>query len=191
MRGSTIPSGDDEEDGTSPRYRRLGPCSRATSAPRRCEHDPMSTVLLAIDGSALSTAAVKRSIELLGEHHRFLGLNVVASVLPAAAVGPMDSHPVLLDPEVEHELQEAGREEGAHALDALARDLGVPIESIVEVGEPGPAICEVADRVDADLVVVGSHGHGWLQRVLIGSVSTHVLHHAPCPVLVMRLSEPG
>ena len=47
----------------------------------------------------------------------------------------------------------------------------------------------VAGRVGADVVVLGSHGHGWLQRVLLGSVSHHVLQHAPCPVLVMRLED--
>ena len=40
-------------------------------------------------------------------------------------------------------------------------------------------------------IVIGSHGHGWLQRMLIGSVSKHVLNHAPCPVLVVRLEEAG
>ncbi len=67
--------------------------------------------------------------------------------------------------------------------------LEVDATPIVETGEPGPTICDVAARVGADVVVLGSHGHGWLQRVLLGSVSHHVLQHAPCPVLVMRLED--
>lgn len=150
----------------------------------------MSTVLLATDGSDLSTAAVRRGVELLGRAHRYLGLNVVPPALvPAASVGPMDSHPTIVDPELEQALEEQGREEGGQALTRLAAELGVDVEPLIEIGEPGPTICDVARRTGADLVVVGSHGHGWLQRVLIGSVSTHVLHHAPCPVLVMRLDD--
>ena len=38
-------------------------------------------------------------------------------------------------------------------------------------------------------MVIGTHGHGWIKRVLMGSVSTHVLHHAPCPVLVIRTDD--
>ena len=46
-------------------------------------------------------------------------------------------------------------------------------------------------ELEADVIVVGTHGHGWLKRVLIGSVSTHVLHHVACPVLVIRTEHTG
>ena len=75
------------------------------------------------------------------------------------------------------------------ALDDLDQLLSITSEHLVETGDPGTIICAVAERMAADVVIIGSHGHGWLQRVLIGSVSNHVLHHAPCPVLVMRLQE--
>jgi nucleotide-binding universal stress UspA family protein len=53
-------------------------------------------------------------------------------------------------------------------------------------GDPAIEICRVAEEGQFDLVVIGSHGSGFLKRVLLGSVSHHVLHHAPCPVLVVR-----
>jgi nucleotide-binding universal stress UspA family protein len=56
----------------------------------------------------------------------------------------------------------------------------------VEVGDPGGAICTVARDIDADVIVLGSRGRGVVKRVLLGSVSEYVLHHAPCPVLVVR-----
>jgi nucleotide-binding universal stress UspA family protein len=150
----------------------------------------MPTVLLATDGSDLATDALRRAVDLLGRNHRFVTLAVVPpAFVPTASLSPMEVHPTLVDPMLEQELeqeQRAASDEDVHELDAL---LGITAEHLVETGEPGPTICEVAERVGAEVVVVGSHGHGLLQRVLMGSVSTHVLHHAPCPVLVIRVAE--
>ena len=151
----------------------------------------MSTVLLATDGSELATQAMAKGVTLLGHEHRFITLAVVPPVfVPTASVSPMDTHPTLADPELEEEIeaeQRAAQDDEVHELDAL---LGIKAEHLVETGEPGPTICDVAEAVGAEIIVIGSHGHGWLKRVLMGSVSTHVLHHAPCPVLVMRTGQP-
>ncbi|MGI8709843.1 MAG: universal stress protein [Acidimicrobiales bacterium] len=152
----------------------------------------MSTVLLATDGSDLSTAAMVRGIELLGRDHRFVAVSVVSpAYVPAASVSPMEAHPTVIDADLEEEIEDEDRAESTTALASLDRTLEIEAEHLVETGDPGTTICEVAARTGADVVVIGSHGHGWLQRVLIGSVSNHVLHHAPCPVLVMRLEDRG
>lgn len=150
----------------------------------------MSTVLLTTDGSDLATAAMIQGVDLLGRDHRFLALAVVPPAFtPTAAVTPMDNHPMVIDPELEDELEATERAESNDDLDELAEVLEVAVEPLVDIGDPGPTICSVASAMGADVVVMGSHGHGWLQRVLIGSVSHHVLQHAPCPVLVMRLED--
>lgn len=150
----------------------------------------MSTVLLTTDGSDLATAAMIQGVDLLGRDHRFLALSVVPPAFAAsAALSPMDNHPMVIDPELEEEMEATDRAESNQDLDELAKVLGVTVEPLVESGEPGPTVCSVAAAVGADVVVMGSHGHGWLQRVVIGSVSHHVLQHAPCPVLVMRLED--
>jgi nucleotide-binding universal stress UspA family protein len=150
----------------------------------------MSTVLLATDGSQLSTEALRRAVEILGRDHRFVTLAVVPpAFVPTASLSPMEAHPTLVDPVLEQELEEeqiAASDIEVHELDGV---LGIEAEHLVETGEPGETICEVAERVGANVVAVGSHGHGMLKRVLMGSVSTHVLHHAPCPVLVIRLPD--
>ena len=149
----------------------------------------MSSVLLTTDGSDIATAAMTRAIAILGREHTFASLAVVPSAfLPGASVTPMDTHPVI-DPELEEEIEREGRVEGTTDLAELDKTLGITSDHILETGEPGQTICEVAARIGADVVVVGSHGYGWLQRVLIGSVSHHVLHNSPCPVLVMRRDE--
>ena len=52
-------------------------------------------------------------------------------------------------------------------------------------GSPKEAIVEEAEQWGADLIVMGSHGYGFWQRALLGSVSESVVHHAPCSVLVV------
>jgi nucleotide-binding universal stress UspA family protein len=54
------------------------------------------------------------------------------------------------------------------------------------VGDPAKKIVELADSIGADLIVVGSHGHGAISSALLGSVSRGILHRARRPVLVVR-----
>jgi nucleotide-binding universal stress UspA family protein len=71
----------------------------------------------------------------------------------------------------------------------MAEAEGVPAESFVCEGDPVDVISQTATDCGASLVVVGSHGWGPFRRLVFGSVSTGLLHHAPCPVLVVR-SDP-
>jgi nucleotide-binding universal stress UspA family protein len=60
------------------------------------------------------------------------------------------------------------------------------IETEVLYGSPESNIVEAAENMNADLIVVGSHGYNRWERLLLGSVSDSVVHHAPCSVLVVR-----
>ena len=53
-------------------------------------------------------------------------------------------------------------------------------------GSPESRIVEKAEELQADLIIVGSHGYNRWERLLLGSVSDSVIHHAPCSVLVVR-----
>lgn len=55
-------------------------------------------------------------------------------------------------------------------------------------GAAGPVVCEWAEAEGVNLLVLGAH-HGWRERILLGSVSSHVVNHAHCPVLVVRWSS--
>ena len=57
---------------------------------------------------------------------------------------------------------------------------------VEQVGEPADGLVEAATSRGADLLVVGRRDHGALERLVLGSVSTKVLHGAPCDVLVVR-----
>jgi len=67
---------------------------------------------------------------------------------------------------------------------------GVPTYSDYRVGEAGSLLCEVAQDWGADLIVVGRRGRTGLVEALLGSVSNHVVHNAPCSVLVIQQVEP-
>lgn len=69
-------------------------------------------------------------------------------------------------------------------IDGLCARGGVIIEPIVLNGRPVRAVAEFAERVGADLIAAGSHGHGRMERFLLGSVSTGLVRDAQCPVLV-------
>lgn len=78
-------------------------------------------------------------------------------------------------------------EEGAGAtLDAVVAGAaagGVELEKRLVSGPPATALLEAAE--DAELIVVASRGHGGFAGLLLGSVSQQVVHHAPCPVVVV------
>jgi len=80
------------------------------------------------------------------------------------------------------------------AKDAVERTVAllprsVPTERTTAFGDAGPRICQLAREIPADVVVVGSRGRGAMRRALFGSVSTHVVQHAPCPVLVVGAGD--
>ena len=77
---------------------------------------------------------------------------------------------------------------GEELLDRAAAavlEAGVPVDRIVHEGDPPYEIVAAADRWGADLVVVGTHGHGRLARLLLGSTAETVVRSAHCPVLTV------
>jgi nucleotide-binding universal stress UspA family protein len=69
---------------------------------------------------------------------------------------------------------------------ALRRASGTGLAVTGEVMEGHPADVLAKAATEADLLVVGSHGHGGFAGMLLGSVSSHAVHHAHCPVVVVR-----
>lgn len=63
-----------------------------------------------------------------------------------------------------------------------------PVESVVRRGSPADEIVRYAEEKGTGLIVMGSRGWGEMHAVLLGSVSERVLHSAPCPVLIVRLT---
>lgn len=68
---------------------------------------------------------------------------------------------------------------------------GVPIETRLVEGDPGREIQAAAEALPADLVVMGTHGRGGFEHLLLGSVTEKALRRAPCPVLTVGKAEPA
>jgi len=64
------------------------------------------------------------------------------------------------------------------------------IESKILHGNPGDKIVEYAEEADADLIVMGTRGHGRLASALLGSVSKHVVHHSKRSVYIVKKEVP-
>lgn len=150
----------------------------------------MLRVLVPSDGSDFAIAAARRGLSLLPAEARATVITVVPLISPVLGVPTMGSGDgTVFDPQTLRETQDARVASASAGLDATVAALGVGAAGRLEHGDPAAIICEVADREGFDLIVLGSHGAGLLKRALLGSVSHHVLHHAACPVLVVRGAE--
>ena len=78
------------------------------------------------------------------------------------------------------------RQASAQELVQRGRREGVPVTFLVWEGDPGDSILEAACAEDAGMVILGSHGRGPIGRLLLGSVSRHVVRHAGIPVVIVR-----
>jgi nucleotide-binding universal stress UspA family protein len=152
------------------------------------KEDTMQPILFATDGSPSADEARHEAIELA----RLTGSPLaVVSVLhvpaPAYGAGYGYSSGELF---IELAKTEQERVEGVLAeAKRVALDAGLTVETIVGEGNPVEEICRVATELDPRLLVVGAHGWGLVQRIVHGSVSTGLLHHAPCPVLIVPASQ--
>ena len=94
--------------------------------------------------------------------------------------------------ELGDEVADAFAESGRRALDRVAEvgaDHDVAVTTELREGAPHRAIVDYADEVDADVVVMGTHGRSGLARYLLGSVTEHVLRAADQPVLAVKLES--
>lgn len=141
-------------------------------------------ILLASDGSDNALHAAKVAGELAKSFDAQLTLLSVFS--PPQVVTPIVAEPELLDASalMRHadEVQAVVERRTTEALDSV----GAEYTARRETGHPVDVIVSVAARMRADLIVMGSRGLGGVQSFLLGSVSDRVLHHAHCPVLIVR-----
>ena len=137
-------------------------------------------IVVGIDGSgggakALAFAfeeATRRDAELIG---------IYAWHYPTLAATPAPFGGVPLPP-VE-EMESAASEGLEHILESIDVPEGVRFEGVVREGSPARVLIEASE--DADLVVVGTRGHGGFTGLVLGSVSQQVVSHAKCPVVVV------
>ncbi len=132
-------------------------------------------ILVPLDGSVLAEAALGKATELVNGGTLSLLRAVEAHTLPG--VDPVDA-------------QVAAVRDAEDYLGRVVRrlkDRGVgPVESHVWYGPPAAAIVEAAEVMQADLIVMSTHGRSGLGRLILGSVAESVLRGTRTPILVVR-----
>jgi len=142
----------------------------------------MPGIIVGIDGSAHSAQALEWAIKQGARQHAAVTVITVNSV-PAS---PWSGNPLLLaqDPGELEKMRQAAEEMTVKVTSQLgeARPESMTVRAVN--GFPSKELID-ASR-DADLLVVGSRGAGGFARLMVGSTSDQVVHHAHCPVVVVR-----
>lgn len=139
------------------------------------------TLLVAIDGSELGMDALDKAIELAR------GFKANLHAIYVIETGLISSVPMDNTWEVIYSLLE---KEGTETLDKAekrASDAGVSLERHLLSGHAGNEIINLAEQEKADLIIVGSRGKSEIDRLLIGSVSAHVVKYSHVSTMVVRI----
>ena len=140
-----------------------------------------NTVLVAVDLSLDSRKVIDKAVELAGASSK---LHLVHVVEPVAAAYSMDIYAVNVS-----ELQQEAIKFAEQKLEKIGSDLSINSERVhTLLGAPGPEVRNLANELNADAIVIGSHGHsGW--KILLGSTAIKVLHGSTCDVLTVHVGE--
>ena len=144
----------------------------------------MKTILVAIDLSPITPQVVEGAAQLAKDLQAKLiilaVLEPVAAYVPVGAAMDVITAPMPMEPpDVE------GLKERLEKLAAPLRATGLSVETITAVALPQDEIIDQSKATGADMLVLGSHGHGALYHLFSGSVVTSVLHKSTIPVTVI------
>lgn len=146
-------------------------------------------ILIATDGSDFSRIAVEKCCKMLA-----ISKNTQIKIVSFyEQMAPMATEPFAISAQYYQEMMDLARKQcesfvanSAEQIKKSLPDSKINIETEVRLGTPARVIVDEAKDWNADLIVVGSHGRGFWGRLTLGSVSSAVVHHAPCSVLIAR-----
>ena len=142
-------------------------------------------ILVPTDGSVGVERAVEHALDLAAAHGATVHAVYVVNSASFASLPMETSWDGLTD---------VLRAEGEAALDRvrkLGAEQGVHVEGVVRDGSPSQEIVMHANAVGADIIVMGTHGRGGIDRLLLGSVAERVVRSSPIPVLTVQVSDSG
>ena len=137
-------------------------------------------MLLATDGSKEAVLAARAAVEL--SEKTGSELHVVHAWQPI----PHYAYPSLAPEKYDPPYEQGARQILDEQVEWIKDAGGTVAQTHLRVGVAAKEIVEVAEEIDAGLIVVGSRGQGGIRRALMGSVSDSVVKHAHCPVLITR-----
>ncbi len=143
-----------------------------------------NTIVVGTDGSSNAEKAVRAAAAIAKEQQA--KLHIVTGARPMTPEQLYELKRSLPDEFWPQLHADYFSEERLNAAQTICDAVGVEAISHAHSSSGADAVLDVADAHDADLIVVGSRGEGAAKRLIHGSVSTKILHHAPCSVLVVR-----
>ena len=140
-------------------------------------------ILVPTDGSDEMARVVEHAIDLAIAHDA--AIDAVYVINSASYAGlPMESSWEGID-----EMLREDAEEAVAAVRDAGDARGVPVTATILEGSPSRKIVEFAEREECDLVVMGTHGRGGIDRLLLGSVAEKVVRASNVPVLTVRIGD--
>ena len=140
-------------------------------------------ILVPTDGSPKGKRAVEHALELAAVHDAEVHALYAVDTASYAGTGMEATWAGIGD------LLREDAEEAVEQVKALAGGTDVAVETRVVEGAPGREIVRYATDAGCDLIVMGTHGRGGIDRLLLGSVAERVVRRSPVPVLTVRLRE--
>jgi nucleotide-binding universal stress UspA family protein len=140
---------------------------------------PKKSIVVPIDFSGESKQALETALEMV---------NAPANVHAIHVMFPMD---IVAPGVVWGGIDEGDREQSVkdHTDSFLRENNLTGLTVLTRIGDPGTEIADYAKTINADLIIISSHGYHGIKRALLGSVAERVIRHAHCPVLVLRRSD--
>ena len=145
----------------------------------------ISRILLCSDGSVHALKAAEIAGEIATKFQAEITLLSVF-VPPPMPISPFDGPTMYIDIETYDRLREGFHDSVQQSTGEVLDKLGSKHAVRRESGQPVDLIVAAAQDLNADLIVIGSRGLGGFKRLMLGSVSDGVTHHAHCPVLIVR-----
>jgi nucleotide-binding universal stress UspA family protein len=136
------------------------------------------TILLATDGSEDSTRALEHALTLASATGAILQIVSVVETRTA-----YDN--AIVDPEEVRENLRADARDAIETARERAENAGVECETTVEEGPPPDRLIALAERTDADVIIVGAAGRSKFKRLVLGSTAERLLESSPIPVVVI------
>ena len=139
-------------------------------------------ILIAVDSEPIAAHAADIGVELASS------LGAAVALIHVIAASPAYGVETGISP---NELLTDAEQEGKRLVAGYRQRLSLQPSALefVVTGIPADEIVKAAKAWSADLIVIGTHGRGGVQRALLGSVADGVMRNAPCPVLIIRAKE--
>ncbi|XXG80461.1 hypothetical protein AAC387_Pa09g1321 [Persea americana] len=151
-------------------------------------------ILVAVDGGEESMYALSWCLKNIISSNSNDTLLLLYSKPPRVVYSALDGTGYLFSSDVMATMERYSKELADSVMEKAKRvcrgySEAIKVETMVEHGDPRDVICEVAEKIKPQVLVMGSHGYGLIKRAFLGSVSNHCAQNVQCPVLIVKMPK--